>query len=89
MPRRDYSPENYNSFAEAYVAYWDDRHSDIKNPTIISEDKFAQIWGWKKKKKQKEKGLMAGKKKGFGSITKEAKSSIARRNFELKKIMED
>jgi len=32
---------------------------------------------------------MAGKKKGFESITKEMKSSIARRNLELKKIMED
>jgi len=89
MPKRNYSPKQFNSLAEAYNAYQDDRYADTENPTIISRDKFAKIWDWRKSKSKKT-GLMAGKKKeGFGSITKEAKSSITRRNIALKEALGD
>lgn len=88
MPKRDYSSKKYDSLAEAYNAYWDDRHTDTENPTIISQDKFARIWGWEKPKSGKpgKTGLMAGEK-GPAAVAKKAKSAIAKRNVALKEAM--
>jgi len=55
MPRRDYSPKNYNSFAEAYVAYWDDRHSEIKTLQSFRKTNLLRYGDGKREKSKRKK----------------------------------
>lgn len=46
---KTYGPKTYSSLTTAYNAYQKHRVRQASNPALAPRDKFAQIWGWKKK----------------------------------------
>jgi len=52
MPKKTktYGPDKFITLTGAYNRYIRDRHAATTNPTLAPRNKFAQIWGWTKKK---------------------------------------
>jgi len=51
MPKAgsDYSSKTFKSLGQAYRRYEADRLRETSNPALAPRDKFAGVWGWKKK----------------------------------------